>query len=88
MHCIIKFLGIGFSLILNNVKNSKVKRQKWKKDSVWLAPISWSIFKKHPSCHVKTTHFAAKDTHHAVLSPPILLPKNTPTGLFSAQAIP
>jgi len=27
MHCIIKFLGIGFSLILNNVKNSKVKTQ-------------------------------------------------------------
>jgi hypothetical protein len=60
MHCIIKFLGIGFSLILNNVKNSKVKTQKWKKDSVWLAPISRSIFKKYPSCHVKTTHFAAK----------------------------
>lgn len=30
MHFIIKFLGIGFSLILNNVKNSKGKRQKAK----------------------------------------------------------
>jgi len=40
MHCIIKFLGIGFSLILNNVKNSKVKTQKWKKDSIKLIAIN------------------------------------------------
>jgi hypothetical protein len=31
MHFIIKFLGIGFSLILNNVKTQKSKRKSGKK---------------------------------------------------------
>jgi len=34
MHCIIKFLGIGFLLVLNNVKSSKIKTQKWEKASI------------------------------------------------------
>jgi len=36
MHFIIKFLGIGFSLILNNGKTQKSKRKNGEKDSIKL----------------------------------------------------